>query len=115
MLKNPHHTKMKIPSIIAAFVKAQNDRDSSAVVSCFADEAVVHDEGQERRGLVAIKEWSDKGFQKFQYSIEPKGLTEENEKTILTATVTGNFPGSPVSLDFKFVIDGDKIVSLIID
>ena len=52
---------MKIPSIIAAFVKAQNDRDSSAVVACFADGAVVHDEGQERRGLVAIKEWSDKG------------------------------------------------------
>jgi hypothetical protein len=106
---------MKIPSIIAAFVKAQNDRDSSAVVACFTDEAVVHDEGQERRGLVAIKEWSDKGIQKFQYSVDPKDLTEENEKTVLTATVTGNFPGSPVSLDFKFVIDGDKIVSLIID
>jgi ketosteroid isomerase-like protein len=106
---------MKIPSIIAAFVKAQNDRDSSAVVACFTDEAVVHDEGQERRGLVAIKEWSDKSFQKFQYSLEPRDLTEEIEKTVLTATVTGNFPGSPVSLDFKFVLDGDKIVSLIID
>ena len=31
----------RIPSIIAAFVKAQNDRDTNAVVACFDDQAVV--------------------------------------------------------------------------
>jgi hypothetical protein len=30
---------MKMPSMIAAFVKAKNDRDSNAVVGCFADNA----------------------------------------------------------------------------
>ena len=106
---------MKLPSAIEAFVKAKNDRDSSAVATCFADDAVVHDEGQEMRGLAAIKEWSDKGFQKYLYTIDPTGLTEEDHKTVLTATLTGNFPGSPVSLDFNFTIKGDKIVALLID
>ena len=57
-----------MPPTIAALVKAKNDRDTNAVVACFADDAVVHDEGQEMRGLAAIKEWSDKGFQRYRYS-----------------------------------------------
>jgi ketosteroid isomerase-like protein len=103
---------MKLPSLITDFVKAENSRDSSAVVACFAEDAVVQDEGCEMRGLLAIKEWSDKSFEKFQFDIAPTGLGETGDKTVLTATVTGNFPGSPVSLDFIFVIKGDKIAAL---
>jgi ketosteroid isomerase-like protein len=94
---------MKLPPLITDFVKAKNSRDSSAVVACFAEDAVVQDEGREMRGLLAIKEWSDKSF---------TGISETGEKTVLTATVTGNFPGSPVSLDFIFVIKGDRIAAL---
>ena len=115
ILGESNNAKMKIPSTIAALVKAKNDRDTNAVVACFADHAVVHDEGKEMRGLAAIKEWSDKGFQRYRYSIDPTGITEEDHQTVLTATLTGNFPGSPVSLDFNFTIEGDKIVALNID
>jgi hypothetical protein len=31
---------------------------------------------------------------------------------IITNKPTGNFPGSPIELDFVFTIQGDKIVSL---
>jgi ketosteroid isomerase-like protein len=103
---------MKLPSLITDFVKAKNSRDSSAVVACFAEDAVVQDEGREMRGLLAIKEWSDKSFERFQYDIAPTGIGETGDKTVLTATVTGNFPGSPVSLDFIFVIKGDRIAAL---
>lgn len=106
---------MKIHPTITAFVKAKNDRNSSAVVTCFADDAVVHDEGQESRGLVAIKEWSDKSFRKYQFIIEPTDIAQEGDKTVLTATLTGTFPGSPLSLDFNFTMQGDKIVALLID
>jgi len=103
---------MKLPPLIADFVKAKNSRDRSAVIACFAEDAVVQDEGREMRGLLAIKEWSDKSFERFQYDIAPTGIGETGDKTVLTATVTGNFPGSPVSLDFIFVIKGDKIAAL---
>jgi ketosteroid isomerase-like protein len=106
---------MKLPQSVSDFVKAQNSRDSDAVAACFAEDAIVQDEGREMRGLSAIKEWSDKSFQKFQYDIAPSGISEAGENTVLTATVTGNFPGSPVSLDFNFVIKGDKIAALSIE
>jgi ketosteroid isomerase-like protein len=103
---------MKLPPLVTEFVKAKNSRDSSAVVACFAEDAVVQDEGREMRGLLAIKEWSDKSFEKFQYDIAPTGIGEAGDKIMLTATVTGNFPGSPVSLDFIFVIKDERIAAL---
>jgi hypothetical protein len=105
---------MKTPSIIAAFVKAKNDRDTNAVLACFDDDAVVHDEGKKMTGLPAITKWSDEGFKKYQYTIDPTGIAKGDKKTILTATLTGNFPGSPVSLDFCFTIKKDKIAELTI-
>jgi hypothetical protein len=106
---------MKIPSIISAYVKAKNDRDTDAVVACFADDAVVHDEGRQMTGLTAIKEWCANSFKKYQYTIDPTGIVERDEETILTVTLAGNFPGSPVSLDFCFTIQAGKIAGLRID
>jgi hypothetical protein len=104
--------KMKLPPLITEFVHASNNRDSNAVTACFAEDAIVHDDGQEMRGLSAIKEWSDQGFEKYQYVIEPVGIADTGESTILTGAVSGSFPGSPVSLDFNFVIHQDRIVVL---
>jgi hypothetical protein len=104
--------QMKLPPLVTDFVKAKNRRDSDAVVACFAEDAIVQDEGQEMHGLPAIKEWSDKSFEKYQFDIAPTGIAETDENTVLTATLTGNFPGSPVSLDFNFVIKGEKIAAL---
>ena len=105
---------MKTPSIIAAFVKAKNDHDTNAVVACFADDAVVHDEGKKMTGLTAITKWSDEGFKKYQYTIDPTGIAKSDKETILNSTLTGNFPGSPVSLDFRFTIKNDMIRGLTI-
>jgi len=105
---------MKTPPIIAALVKAKNDRDTKAVVACFADDAVVHDEGKKITGLTEITKWSDKGFKKYQYTIDPTGIAKDGKDTVLTATLTGNFPGSPVSLDFRFTIKNDMIRGLTI-
>jgi ketosteroid isomerase-like protein len=104
--------QMKLPPLVTDFVKAKNGRDSNAVVTCFAEDATVQDEGHEMRGLAAIKEWSDQSFGKYHYDIAPTGIAETGENTVLTATLTGNFPGSPVSLDFVFTIDGEKITAL---
>jgi ketosteroid isomerase-like protein len=106
------HFEMKLPPSVTDFIRAQNSRDSDAVGACFAEDAVVRDEDHEMRGLQAIKEWSDKSFKRFQYEIAPTGLDVTGENTVLTATVTGNFPGSPVSLDFNFVLKGDRIATL---
>jgi ketosteroid isomerase-like protein len=106
--------KINVPTTIAAFVQAENQRDSSAVAACFTSNAVIHDEGSEMRGTTAIKEWIDNTFKKYQFTIEPAGIAKGDNKIILNATLTGDFPGSPISLDFQFTIQEDKIATLII-
>jgi ketosteroid isomerase-like protein len=64
---------MKLPPLVADFVKAKNSRDISAVVACFAEDAMVQDEGHEMCGLPAIKEWSDKSFENINTVSLPPG------------------------------------------
>lgn len=44
--------------------------------------------------------------------VEPIEVVQRGGKTIVTARVSGNFPGSPVNLDHIFGIEGDRIASL---
>ena len=108
-------TTVKLPALIAAFVQAKNEHDSAALAACFAEDAVVHDEGEEHRGTAAIKHWNEASNQKYQDTLKATALVERGGATILTALVAGNFEGSPVPLDFYFTIDGGKITGLHIE
>lgn len=103
---------IKLPPLIAAFIKAKNDNDNNAFVACFADNAVVHDEGQEIRGTAAIKKWIEASNEKYQDTLTATGLAERGNQIILTALVSGNFDGSPISLDFHFAVNDSKITML---
>jgi hypothetical protein len=47
-----------------------------------------------------------------QHTVEPLASAQKDAKTIVTNRVTGNFPGSPIDLQFIFGLDGNKIASL---
>jgi hypothetical protein len=64
--------------------------------------------------LTAITKWIDEGSKKHQSTIDPTGIAKGVKETTLTSTLTGNFPGSPVSLDFRFTIKDNKIGALTI-
>ena len=104
----------KLPPLIAAFVEAKNAYDSNAFAACFAADAVVHDEGREMVGPAAIKEWIETSNAKYQDTLTVLSVAEFNNETVLTAQVAGDFEGSPVSLDFHFVIQDGKISRLAI-
>jgi ketosteroid isomerase-like protein len=106
---------IKIPAIIAEFLKAKNSYDSTAFVACFTDDAVVQDEGREMHGTAAIKKWIENSHAKYQDTVTAKGLVVCNNETVLTAQVSGNFTGSPVLLDFHFTIKDGKIIMLSIN
>jgi hypothetical protein len=101
-----------LPTPIALYITAENRGDTDALSQCFAEHAVVRDEGQTIKGLAAIKQWKAATGKKYQHTIEPLASTEKDGKTIVTNRLTGNFPGSPIELEFVFTLDGDKIVSL---
>jgi hypothetical protein len=47
---------LELPEPIAAFFVAESGRDIEALAHCFADDAVVCDEGRTIKGLTAIKQ-----------------------------------------------------------
>jgi ketosteroid isomerase-like protein len=101
-----------LPTPIAIYIDADNRGDVEALAQSFAEDAVVRDEGRRIEGLPAIKEWKAETKKKYQHTIEPLACARKDDKTIVTNRLTGNFPGSPIELEFVFTLDGDKIVSL---
>jgi hypothetical protein len=101
-----------LPTPIALYITAENRGDTAALSQCFAEHAIVRDEGQTVKGLAAIKQWKAETKKKYRHTIEPLASTQKDDKTIVTNRLTGNFPGSPIDLEFVFSLDGNKIVSL---
>ena len=102
----------KLPTPIANYIAAENSGDAGALAQCFAENALVRDEGQTIEGLAAIKQWKAETKKKYQHTIEPLAVAQKDGKTIVTNRLTGNFPGSPIELEFVFTLAGDRIVSL---
>lgn len=102
----------KVPKIIDDFIKASNEHNSDAYIACFIENAVVQDEGKDINGINAIKEWNEWASKEFKVKLEAIKLVDRNEETVLTASVSGDFEGSPVNLDYHFMISNDKIMAL---
>lgn len=103
---------MKLPTTIAKYVEASNSGDTSATVELFSESAVVHDDGEEFTGLQAIEAWIAESTRKYQAQLVPLALEESGDHLVLRGQVSGNFPGSPIELDFDFVLTDDKITFL---
>ena len=101
-----------LPHAIDVYVNAENSGDVEALSECFAPNATVHDERHTYVGLAAIKEWKAETKRKYQHTIEPLASDQKEGKTVVTNRLTGNFPGSPIELEFVFTLEGEKIVSL---
>lgn len=103
---------IKLPQLLEDFVQAKNEHNGEAVIRCFAEDAVVHDEGEDICGIVAIKKWIDTTTEEYQDTLEVTDLVEKENETVITAQVSGTFEGSPIPLDFHFKIDDSKITRL---
>jgi hypothetical protein len=111
MTKTVAEPRVHLPKPIAVYLAADGG-DSEALSQCFAEDAVVRDEGQTYTGLAAIKQWKAEAKKKYQYTIEPLASARNGDKTIVTSRLTGNFPGSPIEVRFVFRLEGEKIASL---
>ena len=106
---------VKLPQIINDYMKASNAHDAKSILACFSDDAVVRDEGEERHGKKMIEEWIAKTIEKYKFQFKPLGVKEDDPEVVVTVQVSGTFDGSPVSLDYHFTTEGDKIRRLAID
>lgn len=100
-----------LPGPVAAYFAADR-KDSDAVALCFTENAVVSDERQTHQGRNAIRRWKEEASAKFNYRVDPIAICEEGNRTLVTAHVSGDFPGSPVDLRYAFLLEGDRIARL---
>jgi hypothetical protein len=49
---------------------------------------------------------------KYQYSVEPLGVSRLGATVEVPVRLTGSFPGSPIEVTYDFVLARDKIASL---
>ena len=101
-----------LPKPIALYVAAENSGDANLFDQSFAKDAVVRDEDKTIEGLAAIKKWKAETKKKYQHTVEPLAFAEKDDKIIVINRLTGNFPGSPIDLEFVFTLERDKIAAL---
>jgi hypothetical protein len=103
---------IQLQPAIDRYVAIENSGDVEALSECFASNATVRDEGRTYEGLAAITEWKADTKKKYNHTVAPLAVTDRDGKTVLKAKLTGNFPGSPITLEFSFVLKDGKIISL---
>src|SRR5882724_2624329 len=103
---------MKLPSIIADLLTAQEKYDSNAFSECFSNDAVVFDEGKTYRGKKEIRQWNEMTNAKYKTKYEPLEISNSEDEIILTAKISGTFDGSPARIEYHFTIKEGKIISL---
>ena len=106
---------LQLPPILTEYIRASNAHEVEAILACFSEAATVRDENETLHGKAAIRGWIAKTITRYSFRFDPLSLHQDEDETILSMSVSGTFPGSPVTLDFQFRTEGGKIASLSID
>ncbi|MFG2054481.1 nuclear transport factor 2 family protein [Micromonospora sp. NPDC048930] len=89
------------PPIIRRYFALAGQPDKDPYLALFADDAVVEDEGRTHRGIAEIRAWRRETP---LVSYEITDVEDTPAGTVVTATISGDFPGSPFpGLRFRFV------------
>jgi ketosteroid isomerase-like protein len=104
-----------LPRPIQNYIDASNAHDVQSILACFVDDATVRDENTTHRGKIDIERWLRTTIEKYKFQFKPTSVEERENETIVAVQISGTFPGSPISLDYRFARTNDKIASLIID
>jgi len=101
---------MNLPNIITTLVNAQNQYNSHSYADCFTDNAVVFDEGKTYNGKTEIENWISEANNEYKTIMKPLNYNEK--ENILSAEISGTFPGSPAILKYHFELNNELIQSL---
>jgi ketosteroid isomerase-like protein len=109
---NTQNQALKLPEPIRLYWEATNARQPEAACASFTPDATVLDEGETLSGSPAILSWIAETTEKYQPVVEPLRMRESDGKHLVTARVSGTFPGSPVEIEFAFTLREGKIACL---
>ncbi|GGP66543.1 nuclear transport factor 2 family protein [Saccharothrix coeruleofusca] len=87
-------TTITAPRIIQRYFERASSPDTEAYLELFTDDALVEDEGREHVGIDAIRAWRAEVplVEHVVTGVEPAATG-----LVVTCTITGDFPGSPIA------------------
>lgn len=103
---------LDLPEPLREYFAAANTNDADRIAACFAEDATVNDEKRDFVGRGEIRQWAIDARRKYSFQSEPFTIEGEANRPVVTAHVTGNFPGGSVDLSYRFVIVDGAIASL---
>lgn len=101
-----------LPHILTRYFDAANAQDVQAFVGCFSPDAIVKDEGGVHEGHENIATWNRTVNEKYNCKHLVKNCGQTSKGVDVTAEISGTFPGSPIDLIFRFVVQDNKISML---
>src|SRR6202008_2386310 len=103
--------------VISEYLAASDRGDTEAVVRCFAEDAVVVDDGRDLRGTDAAPRLRATLAPAYQYTVQVTGAkavgeADGAEHHHVHVHLEGNFPGGEVDLTDRFALRGGRIARL---
>jgi hypothetical protein len=96
------HT-LTLPEPITKYFASEHDPE--ALAKCFKADAILKDDGQTYKGVESIAAFLGAASVKYNATTEPFNIRDDDGYHVVRAKVTGNFPGSPANLTYRFGIN----------
>jgi ketosteroid isomerase-like protein len=101
------------PEVVRRYQDAHDRRDTETALRTFADDATVHDDGQDYQGHDEIRAWLSTASTKWTYTRTLVSAQAVDANTWLVVNhLEGDFPGGVVDLRYRFELSSDRICSL---
>lgn len=101
---------LTLPEPIAAYFAAEHNTE--ALARCFTANAVLTDDGHTCTGVDAITAFLAAASTKYAATTVPFDLERVDGFPVVRARVSGNFPGSPINLSYRFRLERGLIASM---
>jgi|SRR5665213_3248132 len=108
-------TTDSLPAAVTSYLEAASRFDAAAAADCFAADAAVHDENHDYVGRDAIRTWIAENSRKYRPAFAIMRVCVRGDDANLAVAVSGEFPGSPVTLDYTLRLRNGKILNLNIE
>ncbi len=103
----------ELPDVVSRYQQAHDRRDTDAALATFSEDAHVADDGKEYRGSDEIRGWLDTAAAEFTFTRTLVSTALTGDDTWLVVNhLAGDFPGSPVDLRYRFVLEDGRITEL---
>jgi hypothetical protein len=108
-------TTKTLPAAVTRYLEAANRRDALTAADSFTADASVHDENRDYAGRDAIRAWVAETSGKYRPAFTVMRASVRGDDVSLAVAVSGEFPGSPVTLDYQLRLRAGKILTLTIE